>query len=308
VKVRRTVLPPLGLTVALFIATSAAAATPEAASEASPSPPQAAPAPSPPPAARLTATEAAATMHYSQAMQAYKAMHFYDAARSFDAAHAALPRPVLLLNSGRAWEQAHDLFRALARFKALREDPEAPPQLRQRATAGYLRVMDALAAQSQAAMGESSLSVTVNAAAAAESAPEASLAWEWFGVRLLAGVFNLTEERDSFLLPSDDTGLLLSAELVFFTMLWDWGYWDILRIASGWPLVLTWGGSLGFRQQWGPHELRTGIHITNLILPLPVASGFEAIYLHEFESMSLEAGVRFNTYPPSLMSVLGLKF
>ena len=80
------------------------------------------------------------------------------------------------------------------------------------------------------------------------------------------------------------------------------------RVGAGWPMVLTWGGSIGYRQRWGPHELRTGLHLTNLVLPFPVSSGAEAIYLRRYESFSLESGVRINAFPTSLTAFIGLKF
>jgi hypothetical protein len=256
----------------------------------------------PPPAERA---EAAATMHYDQANRAYKQGHFYDAARSFDAAHAALQRPVLLLNAGRAWEQAGDPLRALARFKAVQRHPGAETALYKRAAAGSARIVALMHAQHKAAYPapEDPRSFF----AQLEATPGGTeVTWEWVGLRALFGVYNLSAERDGWLFPSD-TRPLVAVELLLFTMLWDWGYWDILRIGSGWPLPLTWGGAIGYRQTWGPHELRTGIHITNIIV-FPIASGLELIYLHHFDDVTLEAGLQLRSYPPSVLGLIDFKY
>mgnify|MGYP001363148184 CR=1 FL=1 len=252
---------------------------------------------------RPSAAEAA-TLHYNQGMDAYQAKHFYDAARAFDAAYAALPKPILLLNSGLAWEHAQDHLRALTRFKALRDDPEATPELSERAKNAYARIIKALSAQAEPTP---EIDATFEALKPPVSEREGGIGWEWFGIRLFAGVYNLTDVDGGWFWP-DDTQPLLNGEMVFFTMLWDWGYWDILRVGAGWPMVLTWGGSVGYRQRWGPHELRTGLHITNLIFPVPMSSGAEAIYLRRYESFNLEAGARINIFPTSLSAFVGLKF
>ncbi|MDP6943064.1 MAG: hypothetical protein QF464_02850, partial [Myxococcota bacterium] len=57
------------------------------------------------PAAETEAPAVAAKVLYQLAMTAYNEGRFFEAARGFDAAHAALPRPALLLNAARAWEQ-----------------------------------------------------------------------------------------------------------------------------------------------------------------------------------------------------------
>jgi hypothetical protein len=252
----------------------------------------------------------AAKTHYTSGMNAYRAGHFYDAARSFDAAHAALPRLVLLLNAGRAWEQARDLVRALSRFQSLRDHIDATDDLRDRADAGYHRVLEAMrhtSPEPSRAVGSPSTRAVSLLPAQADSETDSLLDWEWFGVRLFAGVYNITDSGGGMLWPSD-TLPMLTGELVFFTMLWDGGYWDILRVGGGWPMVFTWGGSVGYRQRWGPHELRTGVHITSLIFPYPVSSGVEAIYLRRFESLNVEAGMRIHAFPTSLSGFVGMKF
>ncbi|MGB0590351.1 MAG: hypothetical protein ACPGU1_11785, partial [Myxococcota bacterium] len=284
-------------------ASDPAQAPPIVETEAPPEAPVAAP-------TAVTSPEEAAKLHYTHGMAAFKAGAFYDAARSFDAAHAALPRPVLLLNAGRAWERAEDLLRALARFKALREDQATPPQLLARGNDGYRRVMAALAAQSAAVTNLPAQHALTGAPQGAPLPSEevaSGLSWEWFGIRVFAGVYNITDERAGMFWEGD-TQPMLTGELVFFTMLWDWGYWDILRVGAGWPMVLTWGGSIGYRQRWGRHELRTGLHLTNLVLPFPVSSGAEAIYLHRYDSFNLEAGVRIHAFPTSLTGFVGMKF
>lgn len=313
--------PRAALTLALCLLCSAATSPSAAKAPASdpaelPSPAETEPPAEAPstvsaaPPTAVTSPEEAAKLHYTHAMAAYTAGAFYDAARSFDAAHAALPRPVLLLNAGRAWERAGDLLRALARFKALREDQATSPQLVAQGNQGYRRVMAALSAQRAGAANLSdqhAMAGSLQGETLASEEGASGLSWEWIGLRLFAGIYNIAD-AGAGMFWEGDTQPMLTGELVFFTMLWDWGYWDILRVGAGWPMVLTWGGSIGYRQRWGPHELRTGLHLTNLVLPFPVSSGAEAIYLRRYESFSLESGVRINAFPTSLTAFIGLKF
>ena len=250
----------------------------------------------------------AASAHYARAMAYYKEGFFFDAARSFDAAHALIERPVFIYNAGRAWEEAGDLYEALARFKRLAKISAGEGEFHERASQGVARIMThlknnkALKESLKRAQGEH-----IKARLEEEEASD-SLSWEWVAMRLFAGVYNLTDSSSAWLFPEEDVVPLISAELVLFTMLWDWGYWDILRLGGGWPMYFTWGGSLGYRQVWGPDELRTGIHITSLLFPYPSSSGVEAIYLRRYDWGKLEAGARMNVYPTSVSAFIGIKF
>ena len=244
-------------------------------------------------------TTQAAREHYTRAMTAFETGRFHDAARAFEAANAALPRPVLLLNAARSWENAGDVLRALNRFDILRRDVEAPEALRARAESGYARALRALR--------QATHSATSDGRTEESSEDEDLISWEWVGLRLFAGIYNITAASGGWFWESD-THPMLSGELVLFTMLWDWGYWDILRIGGGAPMYITYGGSVGYRQRWGDHELRTGLHITSIIFPYPLSSGLEATYLHRFESLNFEAGARFYVFPTSLAAFVGIKF
>ena len=260
-----------------------------------------------PPSQDEARVQGAAKAHYERAMKAYDAGHFYDAARSFDAAYAALQRPVFLLNAARAWERASDPYEALVRFKQLAKHPETSEALRHRARDGAARILSTLRREQRAHPKGADVLMAPTATPGTQADPTPTLEWEWVGLRLFAGVFNLTDTHGGWFFESD-TAPLLTGELVLFTMLWDWGYWDILRVGGGYPMYLTWGGSIGYRQRWGDDELRTGVHITNLLFPLPISSGLEAFYIRRFEHLNVEAGVRIYAYPPSLGAFVGVKF
>ena len=107
---------------------------------------------------------------------------------------------------------------------------------------------------------------------------------------------------------NDQFGTAIHGELVFATMLWEHVYWDIVRIGAGTPLIFTWGMAAGYRQRWGIHELRAGLHITNYII-VPTLSGVEASYLYELSGgMKIELGARLMAWPTTFVGSAGLKF
>ena len=192
---------------------------------------------------------AAAQFHYDQGMKAYDMARYRDAARSFDAAYAALDRPVFLLNAARAWELTGAPYEALVRFKQLVRSPEAPEALVARAQRGVTRSLTMLSArttQGDAAhhtQGDTRAPPVDKGVPSVEERGGSGIAWEWFGVRLLGGAYNLSDEYIDWVTGSyDRVQPRVAVELVLFTMLWDSGYWDILRVGSGWPIVLSYGG------------------------------------------------------------------
>ncbi|MDP6944464.1 MAG: hypothetical protein QF464_09970, partial [Myxococcota bacterium] len=128
---------------------------------------------------------------------------------------------------------------------------------------------------------------------------------EWFGVRLMGGVSTGTSELFG---ADDEFRTAIHGEIVFATMLWKHIYWDIARIGTGVPLVFTWGMAAGYRNRWGVHEVRAGLHITNYII-LPTLSGVEAAYLYDVAGgMKLELGARLMAWPTTIVATAGLKF
>ncbi len=286
-------------------------------------PPAAATPPSDPPAAATppsdAAAETAARALYTQGMTAYGEQRFFDAARAFDAAHAALPRPTLLLNAARAWEQVGDLTRAVERYDTLRRDAAAPEALRTRAETGYQRVLEAtkVSATQPVAPEQPRGEPTASAQEAAtettrpQGPPKdaSNNKTEWLTARLMIGMAQDIDFGDLNGFDGDDFTTAYHGEAVLMTLLWDHGYWEVARLGTGMPLLLTWGMAGGYRHTWaGGHEIRAGVHITNYII-IPTLSGPEVTYLYEASNIfKVEVGLRAMAWPTAIFLSGGVKF